>query len=192
MAISMSRDTPSGGGTPLQAGENTGLGNLITDIVVGFGWDIIVSNSPDVELVPSVVLIGSDGRAVDPDAMVFFNQLATPDGSVQYVTNGDQEQVEVSLSIIPENVERLLFVVYVDPDVRRPGTFSSVRSCYIRIADQRDDEIARFTMTSPVRDASALIFGELYRYKGKWKFRALGDGYAAGMSAVATDFGLVL
>jgi tellurium resistance protein TerD len=37
-----------------------------------------------------------------------------------------------------------------------------------------------------------MIFAEIYRYDGEWKFRAVGQGYATGLRGVATDYGVVL
>jgi tellurium resistance protein TerD len=35
-----------------------------------------------------------------------------------------------------------------------------------------------------------MIFGELYRNGADWKFRAVGQGYAAGLAGIAKDFGV--
>ncbi|CAG2156661.1 unnamed protein product [Oppiella nova] len=37
---------------------------------------------------------------------------------------------------------------------------------------------------------TAMIFGELYRHNGEWKFRAVGQGYAGGLSAMCQQFGI--
>src|SRR5690606_13017463 len=39
---------------------------------------------------------------------------------------------------------------------------------------------------------TAFIGGELYRRQGKWKFRAVGQGYASGLAGLATDFGITV
>jgi tellurium resistance protein TerD len=179
----------------LQAGGNTvlnGANPLLTDLIIGFGWDVITSNSPGSELVPSAIMCDSNGRALTNASMVFFNQLSTSDGSVRYVTQGDQEQLEVSLDLIPALVEKIVFVVYVDPDVRKPGNFSSVRNAYIRVADRDDTGIVRFDLDRADASVTAMIFGELYRYKGTWKFRAVGEGFTTGLQGVAKGFGLDL
>jgi tellurium resistance protein TerD len=179
----------------LESGGNVSLSGanpMVSELVVGFGWEIVSSNSPAVELVPCAILCDKRGRAITDDSMVFFNQLSTPSGAVSYVTQGDLEQIEVSLALIPVEVEKLVFVVYVDPDVRKPGTFASVRRAYIRIADRDDTDIARFALDRTDGAENAMIFGEIYRYKGTWKFRAVGEGYVDGISGVARNFGLAL
>jgi tellurium resistance protein TerD len=37
-----------------------------------------------------------------------------------------------------------------------------------------------------------MIFAEIYRHNGEWKFRAVGQGYASGLRGVASDFGIEL
>ena len=175
----------------LEAGANTSLTSLnplLTDITVGFGWTVIASNSPQTELVPAAVLCDADGHAINDDSVAFFNQLSTPDGSTKYIVGTDEEQLDVNLAGIPANVEKVVFVVFVDPDVRKPGTFASVRDAYIRVADRDNTDIVRFRVPRTDEPVTAMNFAELYRYNGQWKFRALGDGYINGVDGVAKAF----
>jgi tellurium resistance protein TerD len=181
--------------TNLEAGANvslTAINPLLKNIVVGFGWNLIPSNGPMEELVPSAIMCDANGKAVSDEHFVFFNQLGTPDGSVTYVTGEDKEQIEVDLSLIPDAVEKIVFVVYIDPDIRKPGNFGAVREAYIQITDRENNGIVRYEVTQPNMDVNALIFGELYRYKGQWKFRAVGQGYSTGIVGVAKDFGVTV
>lgn len=175
----------------LTAGANTSLTSvnpLIDELIVGFGWDIIRSNSPMVELVPSAILCDANDMAISDEHMVFFNQLSSPDGSTQYVTKGDVEQLEVTLSLVPANVEKIVFIVYANPDLRQSGNFSSVKNAYIRVADRTDNDIVRFDIPQAEYDVTAMVFGELYRYKGQWKFRAVGQGYKDGLVGIAKNY----
>jgi tellurium resistance protein TerD len=175
----------------LETGANvslTAINPLLNDITVGFGWSVIESNSPLTELVPAAILCGANGRALGDESIAFFNQLATPDGSTTYVIGGDEEQLDINLAAVPENVEKIVFVVFADPDVRKPGTFASVRNAYIRVADRDNNELVRFNLTRADTAVTAMNFAELYRYKGQWKFRALGDGYTDGITGVASSF----
>lgn len=179
----------------LQAGANVSLTKnnpLLSELVVGFGWDVISSNGPQVDLVPSAIVANSANEAISDEHFVFFNQLSTPDDAVRYVEGDDAEQVELSLSLIPDNVDKIAFVVYVDPDVRKPGNFGSVRNAYIRVADRDNSEIVRFNVPNPDLSITAMIFGEIYKHNGEWKFRAVGQGYKTGLVGVARDFKVAL
>ncbi|MDJ0457694.1 TerD family protein [Arthrobacter sp. NQ7] len=161
--------------------------------LVGFGWSLVPSRGPQAELVPLAIMCGSDGRAISDEHLVFFNQLTTPDDGLQFVGSDDVEQIDVDLKKVPELVKKIVFIVYVDPEVRGLGTFAAVRSAYIRVADQESRDLVRFDV--PLADQSqvrAMQFGELYRHEGGWKFRAIGQGYLNGLSGVASDYKVTL
>jgi tellurium resistance protein TerD len=154
---------------------------------------MVPSRGPQSEPVPMVIMCGPDGHAVSDDHLVFFNQIASPEGSVAFAGTEDQEQIDVDLVRVPEAVNKIAVLVYIDPDVRGPGTFAAVRNAYLRVADERNRELLRFNVPPMNMDKiNAMILGELYRHAGGWKFRALGQGYETGLAAVAADFKLNL
>jgi tellurium resistance protein TerD len=177
-------------------GANASLSELVPilgTVVVGFGWRIVTANGPQTELVPSAIVCGADGQALSDEHMVFFNQLATPDGAVEYVHGGDEEQIELDLPSVPSEVDRIVFVIYADPDLRRPGTWGSVRSTYVRVLDRSGTEIVRYDVEPGIEpDVTALVLAEIYRHRGSWKVRAVGQGYASGILGVAGDFGVTV
>lgn len=169
--------------------ENPGLDH----VVVGMGWDTIHSNGPQAELVPFAVLCDADGRAVSNDHLVFFNQLVSADSSVTFIGDGDQEQIDVQLNLVPDDVSKVIFLAYVDPEFRGQGTFAAVRSAHIRVATAEGRELVRFDLSAvKLESVTAMIFGELYRHRADWKFRALGQGYSTGLAGVAKDYGISL
>jgi tellurium resistance protein TerD len=188
---------PSLGPIKLQRGANTALSELIPGgsggIAVGFGWTIIQGNGPITELVPSAVLCDQSGKAISDEHLVFFNQLASPDGAVKYVSEGDKEELDLDLPSVPANVDKIVFVVYADPDVRKPGNFGGVRGAYIRVSDLNGRELVRYEIEEGSGiEVTAMIFGEVYRNKGAWKLRAVGQGYSTGLAGVAKDFGVAI
>lgn len=177
------------GGNAALTAENPSLDH----VVVGLGWETIPSNGPSAELVPFAVMCDSSGKAVSNGHLVFFNQIATADGSMAFVGEEDSEQIDVTLSLIPTDVTKIVFFIYVDPDVRGKGTFASVRSSHIRVCDGSNRELVRFDIPGGRQDnVTAMILGELYRNKADWKFRALGQGYSTGLDGVAKDYGITV
>jgi tellurium resistance protein TerD len=169
--------------------ENPGLDH----VVVGLGWDAIASNGPSAELVPFAVMCDAGGAALSNDHLVFFNQLVSADASVTFAGDEDQEQIDVALSLVPADVAKIVFFVYVDPDVRGKGSFATVRNTHIRVATAENRELVRFDVpASNLGSVTAVIFGELYRHRDDWKFRALGQGYSTGLAGVAKDYGITL
>jgi tellurium resistance protein TerD len=142
--------------------ENPGLGG----VMVAMGWQIVPSNGPQSELTSMAIICGEDGRALSPEHLVFFNQLTTAGGGVRF-TGGE--------------------------GAHGPGTFGAVRSAYIRLARPDGSELLRFDVPEMHGDRiKAMMFGELYRHRDDWKFRALGQGYENGLAGVSRDFGLDL
>lgn len=179
----------------LESGENISLTRdnpLLKDVLVGFNWTVVRSNGPTTEVVVSAILTGENGKALSDEHFVFFNQLASPDGSVTLIENDDQEQLDIHLPDVPAAVQKIMFIAYADPDLRRPGNFSVVRDGYVHVDDREGNVIARFDIGAYEADVTALIFGELYRYKGEWKFRAGGQGYTDGLLGVAKDYGVAI
>lgn len=176
----------------LQAGSNISLTKnnpVLSDLVIGFGWDIMQPQGPQIDLVPSAIIANKENIALSDDHFIFFNQLSTPDDAVRYVVGNDKEQIELSLKLLGQTkAEKVVFVVYVDPDVRKPGNFGSVRNAYIRIADKDNTEIVRFDLDQKDNTVTAMIFGEIYKYNTEWKFRAIGQGYSTGLAGVAKDY----
>lgn len=177
------------GGNAALTAENPGLEHL----VVGMGWDSIPSNGPQAELVPFALMCDASGEAVSNDHLVFFNQLVSADSSMAFLGDGDQEQIDVQLNLVPEEITKIIFLAYVDPEFRGQGTFAAVRSSHIRVATPNNNELVRFDLTvEKLESITAMIFGELYRHRSDWKFRALGQGYSTGLAGVAKDFGIAL
>ena len=182
----------AGSNAPLTA-ENPGLAG----VMVAMGWQLTPSNGPQSELTAMAIVCGPDGRAVSPEHLVFFNQLTTAGGGVRFSdapqARADVEQVDVDFALVPAEVAKIAFLAYVDPELRGPGTFGAVRSAFIRVARPDGSELLRFDVPQAHGERiKAMMFGELYRHREDWKFRALGQGYENGLAGVAQDFGLAL
>ena len=184
----MIREMVAGANAALTA-ENPGL----AQVLVGIGWTVTSSRGPQAELVPMAIMCGPNGKALTSAHVVFFNQLESPEGTVAFAADDadDQEQIDVQLDRIPADVTKIVFFVYVDPDIRGSGTFGAVRAAHIRVATRENRDLVKFSVPlENVRSVGAVMFGELYRHGSDWKFRALGQGYAGGLASVFADFGI--
>lgn len=104
---------------------------------------------------------------------------------------GDVETIDVRLDEVPTTVQSIVFPVSIhDADARRQS-FGQVRNAYIRVTDDVTQiELARFDLSEDASTETAMVFGELYRNRGEWKFRAIGQGYASGLAGIARDYGV--
>ncbi len=170
----------------------------LTAVVVGLGWDARTTTGSDFDLDASALLTNEAGKVLSDQHFVFFNNLRSPDGSVEHTGDnltgegeGDDEVINVNLAGVPADIVKIVFPVSIYEAESRQQSFGQVRNAYIRVlnaADQR--ELARYDLTEDASTETAMVFGELYRHGGEWKFRAIGQGYASGLRGIAQDFGV--
>jgi tellurium resistance protein TerD len=188
-------------GVSLAKGGNVSLTKAapnLTAVTVGLGWDVRATTGADFDLDASALLLNSSGKVMSDAHFVFFNNLTSPDGSVQHTGDnltgegeGDDEAIKVSLSTVPADCDRIVFPVSIYDADSRGQSFGQVRNAFIRVVNQADNsELARYDLTEDASTETAMVFGELYRYQSEWKFRAVGQGYASGLAGIATDFGV--
>ncbi|MBA0050007.1 TerD family protein [Streptomyces sp. AJS327] len=187
-------------GITLAKGGNVSLSKAapnLTQVQIGLGWKARATTGADFDLDASALLCAR-GKVLGDDFFIFYNNLKSPEGSVEHTgdelvggTGGDDETVLVDLSLVPSHVDKIVFPVSIyDADVRNQ-TFGQVTDAYIRVINRADgNELARYDLSEDASTETAMIFGELYRYGGEWKFRAVGQGYASGLRGIALDFGV--
>ncbi|MFI6443702.1 TerD family protein [Kitasatospora sp. NPDC050543] len=169
----------------------------LTQVQIGLGWDARSTTGAPFDLDASALLCES-GRVLGDEYFVFYNNLKSPEGSVEHQGDnltgdgeGDDEVVVVNLELVPAQVDKVVFAVSIYDAEARLQNFGQVRNAYIRVVNVLDgQEIARYDLTEDASNETAMIFGELYRYQGEWKFRAVGQGYASGLRGIALDFGV--
>ncbi len=183
----------------LNKGGNVSLSRTapnISKILVGLGWEARQTTGDDFDLDASVFMVQENGKVRSDEDFIFYGQLSSTCGSVVHTGDdqtgaGDGEAVKVDLAKVPQNIQRLVVSVTIhDADARRQN-FGMVRDAFIRIVNlDNDNEIARFDLSEDYGTETALIFGEVYRHNGEWKFKAVGQGFAGGLERMATSFGV--
>lgn len=166
-------------------------------IVVGVSWNAGAEPVLQDNLVMAAILCNDADMAISAEHFVFFNQLTSPDMSVsqlQTALAGDQEQVEIDLPDVPLEVSRIAFILYVNEGTAARRTLGQLRQLTVAIRDATDNrELVSSENLAPVLSTeTALVVGEVYRHRSDWKFRVVGEGYATGITGVASDYGLPL
>jgi tellurium resistance protein TerD len=188
-------------GVSLSKGGNVSLTKEapgLTAVIIGLGWDVRTTTGADFDLDASALMLGSSGKILSDQHFIFFNNLKSPDGSVEHTGDnltgegeGDDEQIKVNLVSVPGEVDRLVVTVSIYDAEARGQSFGQVRNAFIRVVNQADNrEIARYDLTEEASTETAMIFGEIYRSGSDWKFRAVGQGYSSGLAGIARDFGV--
>ena len=166
-------------------------------IVVGARFVAGAEQSLLDHLVLAAVLCDQESRALSDEHVVFFNQLTSPDLSVnrlEQVLGGDTEQVEVDLAAVPADVARIVLVAYLNDGIGGRRTLGQLRECTVRVLDLATEaELVRSENLAPaLTEETALVLGEIYRHATEWKFKVLGLGYADGIVGIARDYGVPL
>ena len=185
----------------LQKGGNLSLSKTdpgMTKALIGLGWDPRATDGAEFDLDASAFLIASNGKVRSEADSIFYNQLKSPDGSVEHTGDnrtgegdGDDEILKVDLSRVPADIDKIAFSVTIHEGQTRNQNFGQVANAYIRIVNEvSGSEVVRYDLAEDASVETAMIFGELYRNNGEWKFRAVGQGYSGGLKAMANQFGI--
>ncbi|NWF27149.1 TerD family protein [Streptomyces sp. PKU-EA00015] len=188
-------------GVSLSKGGNVSLTKEapgLTAVIVGLGWDVRTTTGTDFDLDASALLVDANGKVLTDQHFVFFNNLKSPDGSVEHTGDnltgqgeGDDEQIKVDLAGVAAEVDKIVFPVSIHEGESRSQSFGQVRNAFIRVVNQAGGaELARYDLSEDASTETAMVFGELYRNGAEWKFRAVGQGYASGLRGIAQDFGV--
>ncbi|WP_410618215.1 TerD family protein [Amycolatopsis sp. cmx-8-4] len=182
----------------LRRGSNVELTREIPDlpgVVLGVRCDAGPERALADSVVLAAILCDRGSRALSGEHFVFFNQLTEPSGSVGMaaeVTGDDLEQVEVVFAEVPEEVSRIVVVLYVNEGNGLRRALGRLRELTVRALDPRGErELVRSENLATTLDGeTALALGEVYRHNGGWKFKVLGEGYRAGIAGLAQDYGV--
>ncbi len=171
----------------------------LKNLMVGLGWDVnAFDGGYDFDLDASAFVLGANGKCPTEKDFIFYGNLVHQSGAVEHMGDnltgsgdGDDEQIVVDLSRIPQNIEKVAFTVTIyDADVRRQN-FGQVSNAYIRIVDQATgQEVVHYDLGEDFSIETAIVVGELYKRNGDWKFNAIGSGFQGGLAALCGHYGI--
>lgn len=172
----------------------------MTKTTLGLGWNPRVTDGQAFDLDAIAFLLKADGKVGADTDFIYFNNLSSANGSVTHNGDnrtgdgeGDDETVTVDLSKVPADIEKVVLAVTIYDGQTRNQTFGQVGNAYIRVInDTNNSEIARYDLSEDGSTETAMIFGELYKHNGEWKFRAIGQGFAGGLGPLASSFGVAV
>ena len=171
----------------------------LKSIMVGLGWDVNAFDSgADFDLDAAAFMLGANGKCPTEKEFIFYGNLEHASESIKHMGDnltgegeGDDEQILVDLTKVPDNIERIAFTVTIyDADQRRQN-FGQVNNAFIRIYDEiTGEEIVRYDLGEDFSIETAAVFGELYKNNGEWKFNAIGRGFSGGLKALCANYGI--
>lgn len=179
--------------------DNAGLARVI----VGLGWDEVKRSKgffapkpAPIDCDASAILL-KNGRLTNNQDVVYFGNLRHFTGTVQHMGDnltgageGDDEQIIVDLSSVPADYDKIVIVVNIYEAVKRQQHFGLIQNAFIRLVDGRNNnEMCRYNLSEDYTNMTAMIFGEIYRHNGEWKFNPIGQGtYDPGLGELVNRF----
>ena len=186
----------------LQKGQKVSLtkGNPgLKKVVVGLGWDVNqFDTGGDFDLDAAAFLLTDSGKVSRQEDFIYFGNLTHPSGSVQHMGDnltgageGDDEQIRVDLSKVPEHITKIAFTVTIYEPEQRRQNFGQINNAFIRIYNEdTGEEMLRYDLGEDFSIETAAVFGEVYKNGSEWKFNAIGSGYQGGLKALCTQYGI--
>jgi stress response protein SCP2 len=182
----------------LQKGGNIALSQAapgVSKIHVALGWS--PRDKAGMEMDGSAFLLTADGKVRGDQDLVFYNNPVSADGSVRMEADAgvagadDVQVVTLDLAAIPPAIEKIAFTVTIHEGQQRQQNFGMLDSAWARVVSAGDrSERVRFELPLAGTPETAMIFCEVYRHSGGWKFRAVGQGYVGGLEPLAVGYGI--
>jgi len=177
MAISLKK----GGSFNLSKEEPT-----LTKLMIGLGWDFL--RNP-IDLDATIFVLGENGKLIEEEYFVFYNNLKSPDGSIQHMGDNrtgkgddDDEIILVNLDKINPAAKEILIVVSVHGADIKNHNFGLLKDAYIKVYDvENKREILNYDLDENNGEHNIVDFAKLYNEGGQWKFYALGNGSNKGL-----------
>jgi tellurium resistance protein TerD len=170
----------------------------LSKILVGLGWDTRSSDGQDFDLDASAFLLTAGDKVRGDTDFIFYNQLKSPDGSVEHTGDnltgegdGDDEAIKIDLGRVPAEIQKISVAVTIHDAEARRQNFGMVSNAFIRVVNEAGGAPRhREYLSEDASTETAMIFGEVYRNGAEWKFRAVGQGYNGGLGPLARNFGV--
>lgn len=176
----------------LQKGQKVELrksnGSELRKVVVGLGWDEVKRGGlffrPQAIDCDASAILCIDGKCVSVQDVVYFGNLNHKSRAVKHMGDnltgagdGDDEQIMIDLSALPAEYDRIGIVVNIYQARQRNQHFGLIQNAFVRIMDaDNNQEMCKYNLTEDYSNMTAMIFGELYKKNGVWKFNAMGQG----------------
>ncbi len=165
----------------------------LSRIMCGLGWDVVEQEggllsifkpTQDYDLDASVICLDNNKLKKNED-IIYFGNLRHLSGSITHLGDnltgegdGDDEQIIVDLPQIPQQINKLVFVVNIYNCIPRNQDFGQVQNAFVRLVNMANNqEIARYNLSgSEYAGMTGMTMAEIYRHNNEWKMAAIGKG----------------
>jgi len=165
-------------------------------LMCGLGWDMVEKKggflsglfggaSQNIDLDASVICLTKNRKInLQKDVVYFGNLRHFSDGIVHQGDNltgegdGDDEEIIINLTLLPDDIYKLVIVVNIYGSLERQQDFGEVENAFVRLVDLANGkEIARYTLSgNQYQGKTGMIMAELTRDSDSWEVTAKGEG----------------
>ncbi|WP_050026280.1 TerD family protein [Verrucomicrobium sp. BvORR034] len=171
--------------TPLARGQKSTLSSLgvgISGLKVQVTLRVPAPSTVDL----SCFGLDSQGRLSDERYFVFYNQPASPCGSIRAkgAAGSVDQTFELNLAGLPAGIKRLVFTAAIDG----AATMKDISTGYVQVGDFSRTAAEFRLQPTDYAGEKALMLIELY-WKDEWRLAATGQGFNGGLAALLKHFG---
>ena len=186
---------------PLSKGNNINLSKTnpnLKNIVAGLGWDVRETDGETFDLDASILMVKADGKVRSDSDFIYYHQKDSACGAIHHTGDnrtgagdGDDESIHVFLDKVPTDIQKLIICVSIYEAETKKQNFGQVLNAFVRLVNkENNEEVTRYDLSENASTETAMIFGEIYRYEGEWKFRAVGQGFKGGLAELIRQHGV--
>lgn len=173
----------------------------LSKIIVGLGWDTNkYSGGYDFDLDASCFELGANDKVTKDTDFIFYKNLDSTDGAIHHTgddrtggnsDDGDDEQIIVDLTKVPDNIQKIAFTATIYDADKRNQNFGQVSNAYVRFVNESTGaEVVRYNLGEDFSIETAIVICEVYKHNGEWKFNAVGAGFSGGLAALCKNYGI--
>lgn len=186
---------------PLSKGGNINLtktDSTLKNIVAGLGWDVRETDGETFDLDASILMVKADGKVRSDSDFIYYHQKDSACGAIHHTGDnrtgagdGDDEAIHVFLDKVPADIQKLIIGVSIYEAEKKRQNFGQVLNAFVRLVNKdNNEEVTRYDLSENASMDTAMIFGEIYRYEGEWKFKAVGQGFKGGLAELVKQHGV--
>ena len=186
---------------PLSKGGNINLtktDSTLKNIVAGLGWDVRETDDETFDLDASILMVKADGKVRSDSDFIYYHQKDSACGAIHHTGDnrtgagdGDDEAIHVFLDKVPADIQKLIIGVSIYEAEKKRQNFGQVLNAFVRLVNKdTNEEVTRYDLSENASMDTAMIFGEIYRYEGEWKFKAVGQGFKGGLAELVKQHGV--
>lgn len=173
----------------------TKTGSSLKHLILGAGWDV-PAIGPSYDLDIAAFLLHENRRVMNIETEVIYFRQKTQDGIYLEKDNltgdgdGDDERIHIDMDALNPEITSIVCVVTIYDAEAKKQVFGNVKNAYVRLLDEDNNEqvLCQFPLTTDASTDTAVVFCELFKEKGNWKFKAIGDSYQGNLNTLLSKY----